>query len=40
LIFLKIKGEIKEFINKNKLKVREMESIISIIEFANKTADY
>jgi hypothetical protein len=38
--FFKNQGEIKEFINKNKLKVREIESIISIIEFANKTADY
>ena len=34
--FFKNQGEIKEFINKNKLKVREIESIISIIEFANK----
>jgi hypothetical protein len=38
--FFKNQGEIKEFINKNKLKVREIESIISIIDFANKTADY
>ena len=38
--FFKNQGEIKEFINKNKLKVREIESIISIIEFANKNADY
>ena len=37
--FFKNQGEIKEFINKNKLKVREIESIISIIEFANKTSD-
>ena len=37
--FFKNQGEIKEFINKNKLKVREIESIISIIEFANKLAD-
>ena len=31
--------EVKEFIKENKLKVREIESIISIIEFANKIAD-
>lgn len=37
--FFKNQGEIKEFINKNKLKVREIESIISIIEFANKTSN-
>lgn len=37
--FFENQNEIKEFINKNKLKVREIESIISIIEFANKLAD-
>lgn len=37
--FFENQDEIKEFINKNKLKVREIESIISIIEFANKIAD-
>ena len=37
--FFENQDEIKEFINKNKLKVREIESIISIIEFANKLAD-
>lgn len=37
--FFENQVEIKEFINKNKLKVREIESIISIIEFANKLAD-
>ena len=37
--FFENQNEIKEFINKNKLKVREIESIISIIEFANKIAD-
>lgn len=37
--FFENQNEIKEFINKNKLKVREIESIILIIEFANKLAD-
>ena len=37
--FFENQNEIKEFINKNKLKVREIESIISIIEFANKTSN-
>lgn len=37
--FFENQTEVKEFIKENKLKVREIESIISIIEFANKIAD-
>lgn len=36
--FFENQTEVKEFIKENKLKVREIESIISIIEFANKIA--
>lgn len=35
--FFENKSEIKEFIKKNKLKVSKIESIISIIEFADKS---
>ena len=35
--FFENKSEIKEFIKKNKLKVSNIESIISIIEFADKS---
>ena len=37
--FFENQTEVKEFIKENKLKVREIESIISIIKFANKIAD-
>ena len=37
--FFENQTEVKNFIKENKLKVREIESIISIIEFANKIAD-
>ena len=38
--FFKNQTDVKEFIKENKLKVREIESIILIIEFANKIANY
>ena len=38
--FFENQTEVKEFIKENKLKVREIESIILIIEFANKIANY
>ena len=38
--FFENQTEVKEFIKENKLKVREIESIILIIEFANKIAIY
>ena len=37
--FFENQTEVKEFIKENKLKVREIESIILIIEFANKIAN-
>ena len=37
--FFENQAEVKEFIKENKLKVREIESIILIIEFANKIAN-
>jgi len=37
--FFENQTEVKEFLKENKLKVREIESIISIIEFANKIAN-
>jgi len=36
--FFENQTEVKNFIKENKLKVREIESVISIIEFANKLA--
>ena len=38
--FFENQTEVKEFIKENKLKVREIESIILIIEFANKIANF
>tara|TARA_B100000927_G_scaffold79310_1_gene63358 strand:+ start:230 stop:943 length:714 start_codon:yes stop_codon:yes gene_type:complete len=38
--FFKNQTDVKEFIKENKLKVREIESIILIIEFANKIANF
>ena len=38
--FFKNQTNVKEFIKENKLKVREIESIILIIEFANKIANF
>ena len=37
IYFFENQSEIKEFIKKNKLKVSKIESIISIIEFADKS---
>ena len=38
--FFKNQTDVKEFIKENRLKVREIESIILIIEFANKIANF
>ena len=38
--FFENQTEVKEFIKENKLKVREIGSIILIIEFANKISNY
>ena len=38
--FFKNQTDVKEFIKENKLKVREIESIILIIEFANKIDNF
>ena len=38
--FFKNQTDVKKFIKENKLKVREIESIILIIEFANKIANF
>ena len=38
--FFENQTEVKEFIKENKLKVREIESIILIIEFADKIANF
>ena len=38
--FFENQTEVKEFIKENKLKEREIESIILIIEFANKIANF
>ena len=38
--FFKNQTDVKEFIKENKLKVREIESIILIIEFADKIANF
>ena len=37
--FFETKSEVKNFIKKNKIKVGKIESIISVIEFADKSTD-
>lgn len=38
--FFETKSEVKNFIKKNKLKVGKIESIISVIEFADKSTNF